>query len=89
MLADYILLLEQNVPGLEDDAAGRLGNAVQAMLLACLAPTGARQEVARDQIRLTLMERVRQAVRRNIRSPCSSMICNGSTRQRSICSRIC
>ena len=69
MLADYILLLEQNVPGLEDDAAGRLSNAVQAMLLACLAPTGARQEVARDQIRLTLMERVRQAVRRNIRSP--------------------
>ena len=26
---------------------------------------------------------------RNIRLPCSSTICNGSTRQRSICSRIC
>ncbi|MBL6612598.1 MAG: helix-turn-helix domain-containing protein [Reyranella sp.] len=69
MLADYILLLEQNVPSLEDDAANRLSNAVQAMLLACLAPTGARQEAAREQIRLTLMERVRQGVRRNILSP--------------------
>lgn len=69
MLADYILLLEQNVPGLEDDAASRLSNAVQAMLLACLAPNSDRQQVASDQIRLTLMERVRQAVRRNLRSP--------------------
>jgi len=69
MLADYILLLEQNVPGLEADAASRLSNAVQAMLLACLAPTGDRQAAASDQIRLTLMERVRQAVRRNLRSP--------------------
>jgi AraC-like DNA-binding protein len=68
MLADYILLLEKNVPALQDDAAGRLGNAVQAMLLACLAPNGDRQFAARDQIRLTLMERVRQAVRRNLRS---------------------
>lgn len=69
MLADYILLLEQNVPNLEADAASRLSNAVQAMLLACLAPTSDRQQVASDQIRLTLMERVRQAVRRNLRSP--------------------
>jgi AraC-like DNA-binding protein len=39
------------------------------MLLACLAPTADSQLEARDQIRLTLMERVRQAVRRNLRSP--------------------
>ncbi len=69
MLADYILLLEQNIPSLEADAASRLSNAVQAMLLACLAPTSDRQPAASDQIRLTLMERVRQAVRRNLRSP--------------------
>ena len=69
MLADYILLLEQNVPALDDDAANRLSNAVQAMLLACLAPTSDSQMAARHQIRVTLMERVRQAVRRNLRSP--------------------
>jgi AraC-like DNA-binding protein len=69
MLADYILLLEQNLPTLDGDAAGRLSNAVQAMLLACLAPTSDSRMAARDQIRITLMERVRQAVRRNLRSP--------------------
>jgi AraC-like DNA-binding protein len=69
MFADYIRLLEQNVPVLDDDAASRLSNAVQAMLLACLAPTTDSQLAARDQIKLTLMERVRQAVRRNLRSP--------------------
>jgi AraC-like DNA-binding protein len=69
MLADYMLLLEQNMHGLEDDAASRLSKALEPMLLACLAPTGDRQEAARDQVRLTLMERVRRAVRRNMRSP--------------------
>ena len=69
MLADYILLLEQNVPTLEADAANRMSNAVQAMLLACLVPTAEKRLVARDQIKLTLMERVRQTVRRNLRSP--------------------
>lgn len=69
MLADYILLLEQNVPTLETDAGSRMSNAVQAMLLACLAPTADRQLAARDQIKLTLMQRVREAVRRNLRSP--------------------
>jgi AraC-like DNA-binding protein len=69
MLADYILLLEQNIPALEVDAANRMSGAVNAMLLACLAPTVDGQLVAHDQIRLTLMERVRKAVRRNLRSP--------------------
>jgi AraC-like DNA-binding protein len=69
MLADYILLLEQNVPALEADAANRMSSAVNAMLLACLAPTADRQLVAHDHIKLTLMERVREAVRRNLRSP--------------------
>lgn len=69
MLADYIRLLEQYVPTLDDDAASRLANAVQAMLLACLTPTADNRSVASDQIRLTLMERVRRAVRRNLRSP--------------------
>lgn len=69
MLADYIRLLEHYVPTLDDDAASRLANAVQAMLLACLAPTADNRSAASDQIRLTLMERVRRAVRTNLRSP--------------------
>jgi len=69
MLADYIRLLDQNVPALGADAASRLSKAVHSMLAVCLAPTGDRAAAARDQIKLTLMERVRQAVRRNLRSP--------------------
>jgi AraC-like DNA-binding protein len=69
MLGDYIRLLEQHMPTLDDDAASRLSKAVQAMLLVCLAPAADSQFAARDQIKLTLMERVRQAVRRNLRSP--------------------
>lgn len=69
MLADYIRLLEHYVPTLDDDAASRLANAAQAMLLACLTPTADNRSAASDQIRLTLMERVRRAVRRNLRSP--------------------
>ena len=69
MLADYILMLDHNVPILEDETAAHLRNAVEAMLAACLAPAAEVVAVARDQIKLTLMERVRQAVRRNLRSP--------------------
>ncbi len=69
MLADYMLLLERNAPDLDPKTFDRLGNAVQAMLTACLAPTAERMSVARDQINLTLMERVRRAVRRNLTSP--------------------
>lgn len=69
MLADYMLLLERNLPTLDADAASRLSKAVEAMLLACLAPTSERQLAASPLIRLTLMERVRQSVRRNLRSP--------------------
>jgi AraC-like DNA-binding protein len=39
------------------------------MVGACLAPAGDRRADARPQIRLTLMERVRQSVRRQLRSP--------------------
>jgi AraC-like DNA-binding protein len=69
MLADYMLLLDRNVPSLDAEAANHLSSAVRAMLAVCLAPSTERQSAARDQVRLTLMERVRQAVRRNLRSP--------------------
>ena len=68
-LADYMLVLERNLPGLAPPELARFPSAVEAMLAACLAPSADRVATARNQIDLTLMERVRQAVRRNLRSP--------------------
>ncbi|WP_170303383.1 helix-turn-helix domain-containing protein [Reyranella soli] len=68
-LADYMLVLERNLPNLSAMDVARFPNAVEAMLAACLVPSADRLDSARHQIELTLMERVRQAVRRNLRSP--------------------
>jgi AraC-like DNA-binding protein len=69
LLADYILLLERNLPNLTAEDGSRLPSAIQAMVGACLAPSVDRLAVAGRQIDLTLMERVRRAVRKNLRSP--------------------
>lgn len=68
-LADYMLVLERNLPGLGASDLPRFPSAVEAMLAACLAPSTDSAANARHQIDLTLMERVRRAVRRNLRSP--------------------
>jgi len=69
LLADYMLLLEQNLPDLGPDMAGRLGDAVRGMIEACLAPSTDRLVDASGQINATLMERVRRAVTTHLRSP--------------------
>ena len=69
LLADYMLLLERNIPDLPAEDGAKLALAIQAMLSACLAPSADRLAEAGRHIDLTLMERVRQAVRRNLRSP--------------------
>jgi AraC-like DNA-binding protein len=69
LLADYMLLLERNIPDLPGEDGANLALAIQAMLGACLAPSADRLADAGRHIDLTLMERVRQAVRRNLRSP--------------------
>jgi AraC-like DNA-binding protein len=69
LLADYILLLERNLPKLTPEDGSRLPSAIQAMVGACLAPSVDRLAAAGRQVDLTLMERVRRAVRRNLRSP--------------------
>jgi AraC-like DNA-binding protein len=69
LLADYMLLLERNIPDLPPEDGGKLALAIQAMLSACLAPSADRLAEAGTHVDLTLMERVRQAVRRNLRSP--------------------
>ena len=69
LLADYMLLLERNLPSLASSDVGRLPGAVEAMIAACLAPSAERVVTARHQINLTLMERVRKVVRENLCSP--------------------
>lgn len=69
MLADYMVMLERNMASLTAEDAARLPAAIEVMVAACLAPSPDRVASALRQIELTLMERVRQAVRRNLRSP--------------------
>jgi AraC-like DNA-binding protein len=63
-----MFLLERNLPGLTAEGGARLPSAVQAMLAACIAPSPDRAANARRSIEVTLMERVRQAVRKHLRS---------------------
>jgi AraC-like DNA-binding protein len=70
LLADYIVLLERNLPNLTPEDGSRLPSAIQAMVGACLAPSVDRLAVAGRQIDLTLMERVRRAVRRTCARHC-------------------
>lgn len=69
LLGDYMLLLERELPNLQPEDAGRLANAVETMVAACLAPSVDKVAAAKRQINLTLMERVRRAVREHLRSP--------------------
>lgn len=68
-LADYMRLLQRNLPTLAASDTDRLPGAVEAMVAACLAPSADRVVTARRQIEFTLMERVRKAVRENLFSP--------------------
>ena len=69
LLADYMKLLANSLPDLAPGDGPRLVTAVEAMLGACLAPSADRLAVAKGPIDLTLMERVRQAVRTNLHLP--------------------
>ena len=69
LLADYMLLLECNLPNLTPEEAARLPNAVRAMVAACVAPSADRTACAFAQIQLAALERIRQVVTRSLRSP--------------------
>ena len=69
LLADYMVLLKRNLADLTLDNAARLPDAIQAMVALCLAPSADQAAEASKQIDLTLMERVRRVVRKNLRSP--------------------
>jgi AraC-like DNA-binding protein len=69
LLADYMLLLERNLPNLTSEDLPRLTGAVRAMVGACIAPSPDRMAIAASQIGLGRLEKVRRAVRSHLRSP--------------------
>ena len=69
MLAEFMVLLKRNLGDLTPDDAARLPDAIQAMVALCLAPSADQAAKAAKQIDVTLMERVRRAVRKNLYSP--------------------
>lgn len=69
LLADYLALMMRNLPDLPVEDAARLVEATRSMLAACLAPSLSANGEARSVINVTMMDRVRQVVRRNLKSP--------------------
>lgn len=69
LLADYMMLLVKNLRDLPPGDGPRLVTAVEAMIGACLAPSGDRPAATQLQMDFTLMERVRRTVRAHLRSP--------------------
>lgn len=68
MLADYLELLERNLGRVDAANAGQMKAAIGAMIAACVSPSADRNATAGGQLDLGRMERVRQVVRRELRS---------------------
>ena len=68
MLAEYIRLLERELPSLTDEDAHNLPQAIAAMVAACAAPTNDRVTIAREQISATLKDKARRCILQNLRS---------------------
>ena len=69
LLGDYMIALERRLPALIRADFPRLSSAVAAMVAAAVVPSVERVAIAKQQIDLGRMERVRQAVRRHLRTP--------------------
>ena len=69
LIADYLRLVERTLPDLAPDEATRLGQALAAMIGACVAPTPDQVALAAKQLDCGRLERVRRTVRRYLRSP--------------------
>ncbi|WP_421996373.1 helix-turn-helix domain-containing protein [Reyranella sp.] len=85
LLADYMRVLLRNLPTLDETDALRLTDATRAMIAACLAPSAQRLGEARPLINVTLMEKVRRAIRRHLRSSAlgPELICREAATSRS------
>jgi AraC-like DNA-binding protein len=69
LLGEYMIALEHRLPALTEAELPRLTGAVGAMVAAGVAPSAERAAVARRQIDVGRKERVRQAVRKHLRTP--------------------
>jgi len=69
LLGDYMIALERRLTDMTEEDLPRLSGAVGAMVTAAVAPSAERTAVAKSQIDLGRKERVRQAVRRHLRTP--------------------
>ena len=69
LLGDYMTALERRLAEVTEADFPRITKALGAMVAAAVAPSAARLAVVRQQIDLGRKERVRQAVRRHLRTP--------------------
>ncbi len=69
ILGDFMLALERQVPNLTRTEVPRLVGAVGGLVAACVTPSPERLREACGQIDVGRMERLRQTVRRHLRSP--------------------
>jgi len=69
LLGDYMMALERRLPALTEADFPLITNAVGAMVAAGVAPSAGRVAVAKPQIDLGRRERVRQAIRKHLRTP--------------------
>ena len=69
LLGDYMMALERRLSVVTEADLSRLTTAVGAMVAAAVSPSTDRVAVARAQIDVGRKERVRQAVRRHLRTP--------------------
>lgn len=69
LLGHYMMALERRLPAVTEADFPRITKAVGAMVAAAVEPSAARASDARQQIDLGRKERVRQAVRRHLRTP--------------------
>jgi AraC-like DNA-binding protein len=68
MLAEYIRLLERQLPALTDEEAHNLPQAIAGMVAACIAPSNDRMTAAREQMSATLKDKARRCILQNLRS---------------------
>ncbi len=69
VLGDYMMALERRLPAVTEADFPRLTSAVGAIIAAAIAPSAERAAAAGRQIDLGRKERVRQAIRRHLRTP--------------------
>jgi len=77
LLGEYMTLLDKWLPRMKTEELPHLKAAVRSMAVACVAPSVDRIALAKDEIGQVRLERVRQAVRRHLKSSslCPSALC--------------